>query len=102
MTTLRSSRRSFLTSTATALSVAPFILPAHVWAAKVPPSERLNLGFVGVGTQGRGLMGGFLGQSATQTVAVCDVDTRRRDHARRMVDSHYARQKEKSYKGCVA
>lgn len=98
----RSSRRSFLRATTSALAVAPFVLPSQVWAADVNPSERLTLGFIGVGTQGRGLMGGFLGNPSVQTVAVCDVDTRRRDHARRQVDDRYAKLKDKTYKGCVA
>ena len=38
------------------------------------------MGFIGMGTQSRGLLGGFLGQD-TQVVAVCDVDTTRREDA---------------------
>jgi predicted dehydrogenase len=102
MTTPRFSRRSFLASTSAAVVAAPFILPSHVWAAEVAPSERLTLGFIGMGTQNRGLMNGFLGNKETQTVAVCDVDTHRRDHARKMVNERYAKQKETTYTGCVA
>jgi predicted dehydrogenase len=95
-------RRQFLRS-ATALSLtAPFILPSRVWSAEVKPAERLTLGFIGLGTQGRGLLDGFLGKKETQTVAVCDVDTSRREHAKKKVEDFYAKQTDGSYKGCAA
>ncbi len=95
-------RRQFLRS-ATALSVtAPFILPSRVWSAEIKPAERLTLGFIGVGTQGRGLLDGFLRKKETQTVAVCDVDTSRREHAKKKVEDFYAKQTDGSYKGCAA
>lgn len=95
-------RRSFLKSAAMVSASAPFILPSHIWAAEVKPNDRLTLGFIGLGTQGKGLMGGFLGKKETQTVAVCDVDTNRREDAKKRVDDHYAKQNDASYKGCDA
>ena len=72
MTSLTSfSRRRFLVQAAVASSV-PFILASR--SAQAAPSERINLGFVGLGVQGRGLMGGFLGHREVQVLAVCDVD----------------------------
>jgi len=86
-------RRSFLKrsviSSVSALTL-PTILPSHLWSAETKSNSRLTMGFVGMGTQGRGLLEGFLGQ-ATQVVAVCDVDTTRRENAKRIVDEHYAR-----------
>lgn len=38
-----------------------------------PPSERIRLGFIGVGGMGRGLLGDFLGQAGTEVVAIADV-----------------------------
>src|ERR1051326_2316863 len=99
-TTKRLNRRSFLKSTTTVSALGPFLLPSQIWGAEIKPSERLNLGFIGVGTQGRGLMEGFLNKKETQTVAVCDVDTTRRENARRIVDEFYARKSSGSYKGC--
>src|SRR5260370_12739103 len=91
-------RRQFLRS-ATALSLtAPFILPSRIWSAEIRPAERLTLGFIGLGTQGRGLLDGFLGKKETQTVAVCDVDTSRREHAKKKVEDCYAKQPDGSYK----
>jgi predicted dehydrogenase len=57
------------------------------------------MGFIGLGTQGRYLLGTFLGH-ATQVLAVCDVDTTRRNDAKRIVDEHYAKQS--SQGGCAA
>jgi predicted dehydrogenase len=47
------------------------------------------MGFIGMGTQGRGLLGGFLGQP-TRVLAVCDVDAHRRQDAQNRVDAAYA------------
>jgi len=103
MTTQRRfSRRTFLTSTLTAGAVAPFILPSYIWAAETKPNDRLTLGFIGMGTQNRGLMNGFLDRKDTQTVAVCDVDTTRRENAKKMVEDKYAKQTGSDYKGCAA
>jgi predicted dehydrogenase len=99
MRTTRFTRRDFIRST-TIAAAAPLILPSHVWSAETAPSNRLTLGCIGVGTQGRGLMSGFLDRKDTQVLAVCDVDTTRRDSAKKMVEERYAKQKQTSYKGC--
>ena len=99
----QSSRRTFLKSTAVATAAAPFILPSRIWSAEVKPNDRLTIGCIGMGTQGKGLMGGFLGRKEVQVVAVCDVDTNRREDARKRVEDHYAKQTDSgSYKGCKA
>jgi predicted dehydrogenase len=98
----RSSRRSFLKSTLAA-GVAPLFLPSRIWSAETKPNDRLTLGFIGCGTQSRGLMGGFLGKADTQTVAVCDVDTNRRENHKKTADDHYAKAAgTDGYKGCTA
>jgi predicted dehydrogenase len=102
-TTKSFTRRRFLQSTAAATAVAPFILPSRIWAAETKPNDRLALGFIGMGTQNRGLMGGFLNKKETQTLAVCDVDTTRRENAKKIVDDFYAKQTDGgAYKGCAA
>ena len=87
------SRRSFLKQAAITAAV-PFILPSRLWAAEAKPNMRLTMGFIGMGKQSQGLLGGFLGLE-TQVVAVCDVDATRRNQAQQRVDEHYrnARQK---------
>jgi predicted dehydrogenase len=100
MTNNRFSRRRFLKASAAA-AAAPLILPNSIWAAEVKPSERITLGCIGLGTQGRGLMQGFLRAPNTQVLAVCDVDTTRREFAKKFVEEDYAKQKV-TYKGCDA
>lgn len=90
------SRRHFLKATATITATTPFLLPSQVWSAATPPSERLTMGFIGVGTQGRGLLGGFLGM-ATRVLAICDVDTTRRMDAKQRVDKRYGNSDCKAY-----
>jgi len=103
MTTHRNfSRRTFIKSTVATGAAAPFILPSHIWAAETKPNDRLTLGFIGMGTQNRGLMSGFLDRKETQTLAVCDVDTNRRENAKKMVEDKYAKQTGNNYKGCEA
>jgi predicted dehydrogenase len=48
------------------------------------------MGFIGMGKQSRHLLGGFLAQE-TRVLAVCDVDTTRRNDAKKRVDDYYAR-----------
>lgn len=55
-----------------------------------------------MGTQGRGLLSGFLNKKETQVIAVCDVDTNRRENAQRMVDTAYTGQLDRgAQKGCA-
>ncbi|MCX7817725.1 MAG: Gfo/Idh/MocA family oxidoreductase [Kiritimatiellae bacterium] len=69
-------RRSFLRG-AIATS-APMVLPARLFSAQAP-SGRITMGFIGMGKQSRSLLGTFLWR--TQVLAVCDVDTTRREDA---------------------
>jgi predicted dehydrogenase len=100
MKTTPFTRRDFIRTT-TIAAAAPFILPSHIWAAETKPNDRLTLGCIGVGTQGRGLMSGFLDRKDTQVMAVCDVDTTRRESGKKMVEERYAKQQQTSYKGCA-
>ena len=94
-------RRQFLRSTAAA-AAAPFILPSRVWSAETAPSNRITMGFIGMGIQNRGLLGGFLGQPGVQVLAVCDVDTNRRESAQKRVEEHYSKNRPDGWKGCDA
>jgi predicted dehydrogenase len=69
------SRREFLGKTAAA--AAGFsIVPRHVLggAGFVPPSDKVNIAFIGVGAQGLRVMLHFLKEPDVQGVAVCDVN----------------------------
>lgn len=97
------SRRSFL-QTAAGAAAAPFILPSGVWSAETAPNSRLNIGFIGMGKMNGGHLQSFLGRDAVQVVAVCDVDTNRREAAKAKVDEHYTKKNTEggSYKGCAS
>jgi predicted dehydrogenase len=95
------SRRTFLKQALLA-GTAPLILPRGLWAAGNSPNDRITLGFIGMGTQNRHLLRGFVGRNDTQVLAVCDVDTSRREDAKGYVERFYAtRNASGAYKGCT-
>ncbi|HPD45612.1 MAG TPA: Gfo/Idh/MocA family oxidoreductase [Anaerohalosphaeraceae bacterium] len=88
-------RRSFLRRGAGVVGAAmlPAIVPASALgqAGRTPPSERVNMGFIGIGGQGGGHLmggawtyvpGGYVAREDVQVLAVCDVRRERRDYAR--------------------
>ena len=62
----------------------------------------MKIGFIGVGTMGRGHLGAFLGMNDVQVVAVCDVVAERRDDAKKRVEERYGKDKKGEFKGCEA
>ena len=87
-------RREFLkrsTGIATGAMAFPYLVPSSVLgrAGAVAPSNRIVMGSIGIGTQGTGLMRGFLGHEDVQVVAVCDVYESQRQKAKSIVDQHY-------------
>lgn len=87
MSTTLHTRRRFL-GTAAVASAAPFLLPSGLRAQETAPSKVITMGFIGMGKQSGGLLGNFLHQE-TRVLAVCDVDTNRRNAAKQKVDEHY-------------
>lgn len=69
------SRRDFLktASAATAAVAAPMILPSSAWGSNAP-SERINVGVIGLGTRGTPDMGQFMKHDDVQIRALCDVN----------------------------
>jgi len=68
-----------------------------------PPSERITLGFIGIGVMGQGHLRCFLGFDETQVLAVCDVDRWRRENAQRTVEAAYSeRRNQGQYRACEA
>ncbi len=96
---MQTSRRSFLKRSAAAALLTPCLLPSRVWSAEVKPNSRLTMGFIGMGIQSRGLLGGFLGNNV-QVLAVCDVNTNRRNDAQQRVNRFYGHSEGKG--GCAA
>lgn len=97
-------RRQFLSRTTVASIAAPLILPSEIWAAAgdSKPNSRITMGFIGTGTQGRHLLSSFLPHSNAQVVAVCDVDTTRREARKKMVAEFYTTKQDQDFKGCAA
>jgi hypothetical protein len=97
-------RRRFLRRTGGAVGAAlafPTIIPASVLGrdGAMAPSERITMGFIGVGGQGGGhllggawtyLTGGYASRPDVQVLAVCDVWRARRESACQKVNAHYA------------
>jgi predicted dehydrogenase len=113
--TPRYTRRRFVRRTAAALGAAfagPAIVPASVFGRNgaLPPSERITMGFIGVGGQGGGhllggawtyVAGGYAGRKDVQVLAVCDIRRARREEACKKVNDHYAETYGKAgYKSC--
>ena len=95
-------RRQFLKGSVVAATgfLAPTIVPASVFGADAP-SNRITIGFVGVGRMGMGDLRELLGRKEAQIVAVCDVDANRTTNARKTVETYYAKRSAGStYKGC--
>ena len=67
------SRRQFLGQAGTA-AVGLMIVPRRVLGGPgyVPPSDKINIAFIGVGAQGLRVMLSFIKQPDVQAVAVCD------------------------------
>jgi predicted dehydrogenase len=98
------SRRKFLRQSATAIGaavVAPTIIPASALGrgGVKSPSERITMGFIGVGGQGSGHLlggawtyvpGGYSARRDVQVLAVCDAWQDRRENATRRVNENYA------------
>lgn len=99
-------RRQFLKSAAAAaVATGPWIIPASARGADgfVAPSNRIALGCVGAGGRGTGDMEGLMGFPEVQVVAICDVDAKNRENARKMAEAKYADRKASGeYKGCDA
>ena len=97
-------RRTFVTRSAAAL-VAPYIVrpSALGLGAAVAPSNRITLGFIGIGMMGQGHLRHCLRHPDAQVLAVCDVDKWRRDHAKAAVDAAKGQQAPGGkYRGCRA
>jgi len=94
-------RRSFV-KRLTVASAAPFLATSRSWAgANAAPSERLNVGFIGVGVRARGILNRTAQREDIQVVAVCDVVDARRDHAKETTLAEYGKGKA-DYRGVDA
>ena len=87
-------RRGFLKKMgigAAGLISFPYIVPSSVLGTNgaVLPSEKIVMGFIGVGSMGGGHLRTFLSYREVQAVAVCDLREMFRQKAKNRVDEHY-------------
>ena len=88
-------RRRFIRGAAAAaggLITLPTIITSTALGAggRVPASERIVLGSIGIGGRGRYDLSTALHEADVQFVAVCDVRKQNREQAKATVDQHYA------------
>ena len=94
----RLSRRHFLQTTLLAGGV-PWLAPARVLGAEgqTAPSSKITLGVLGVGSQGMYDMRNFLGHPDVRVTALCDVNTRNIEIAKRYIAEAYGKPDVKVY-----
>jgi len=94
-------RRRFLQNSAL-LAAAPLILPNRVWSQQTAPGKRVTFGCIGMGKQMKGHLGALINRDDIEVLAVCDVDTTRREAALKRVEEAYTAKAGTAYKGCKA
>ncbi len=96
--TRKLSRRDFLV-TATAVA-APMVVPATCLGGggRAAPSERINVGAIGLGNRARDTLSDFLAEKDLQYRAVCDCFADRRKAGKEMVDRAYGNSDCKAYR----
>ena len=95
-------------------AAVPSIIPASALGRGriAPPSDRITMGFIGMGSMGMNNLRGFIQKPDVQVLAVCDVNTRGdnyagrgdkgREPAREFVETTYAERAGTSgYEGCT-
>ena len=96
---MKNNRRKFLTDAAKA-TIAFTIVPRFVLGGKgyTAPSDKINLGFIGTGKQGRGLMNAFADKA--QVIAGSDADSQKLSLFQSLTEKKYAVLADKiTYKG---
>ena len=66
-------------------AAAPHLIPLRVLAGENTPGKKIQLGHIGVGNQGTGLLKNFLNVENAASVAVCDPFRQRRERAAKLI-----------------
>jgi len=95
----RLSRRQFLG--AAAAVAAPTIVPASVFGkpGRPAPADRINVGLIGCGGQGKYDMKNHMNLEDVQITALCDVDSAQLEGTKKIVEEFYSKKKESDFKG---
>jgi len=76
--------------------ILPTIVPSSVFG-KIPPSDKINIGWIGTGRQGRGDIMGTMRFDSAMVVAVSDVDSKRMALGKQLIEEIYTRQGKSGY-----
>ena len=102
------SRRAFMTAAGKGIVASavvggfPSIVPSSVLGANAP-GNRINIGAIGTGRISRAHdLPGLWKYDTARIVAVCDLDRRRVEDARTLVNGYYAKTAAREYNGVVA
>jgi myo-inositol 2-dehydrogenase / D-chiro-inositol 1-dehydrogenase len=91
-----SSRRRFLHQAAAGSAAALFLPRPRLLGAQTPPSRRIQVAQIGCGRMGTEDMRSTMAHDLCRMVAVCDLDARRVENARGLVEAHYKGKGERS------
>lgn len=96
----QSTRRDFIRQGVAASVAAATIVPAHVLAREgaTAPSEKITLGVIGIGPRCTYDLKAMLPFADVQCVAIADVQAKRRDAGKTLVDQHYGNSDCKLYR----
>ena len=97
-------RREFLKAAAVGVAAPVIISSSALGAAGNPaPGNRIVLALIGAGGMGNNHLKGLLGRTEVQIAAIGDVDQKKRESAKALVQERYAKQAQTgTYKGCAA
>ncbi len=99
-------RRQFLrraAAVAAGVSGFPYVVPGRALGldGATAPSERITVGFIGMGRMAAGHLGAYLGDPSCQVLAICDVERNRRERRAAEVNTAYAARAEQgAYYAC--
>ena len=89
-------RRDLLKASAASVIALPYLIPSKV-LGETSPSKTITIGCIGTGNMGTNNLKGFLQKQQVRVLAVCDVDAKRRDSAKTLVDRKYGNNDCKAY-----
>jgi len=87
-------RRKFISNSMAAAAgtiILPTIVPSSI-LGKNPPSDKINIGWIGCGRQGRGDIMSTMSFDSCIVTAVSDVDSKRMELGKQLVEGYYTKQ----------